>query len=402
MAELRVAVPRLRAHPGPAILAYGFRPFFLAAAVWAVVSLALWLAFLEGAPVVASAFDPLLWHAHEMIFGFVGAAITGFLLTAIPNWTGRMPLQGWPLLGLVSLWLAGRIVVAVSASIGAAPAAVIDLVFYAAVLAVVVREVIAGKNWRNLIMVAAVATFLAANALMHAEAMGLAETAQLGWRLGVSVAVMLIALIGGRIIPSFTRNWLAKREAPRLPAPFRGIDRATLIVTLVALIAWTLSPESPVTAVLASVAAIANLVRLARWEGHATWAEPLVLILHLGYAWIWIGFALLAAGIFSPAVPPIVAVHAFSAGAMATMIMAVMTRATLGHTGRTLHAGAATSILYVLVTAAAILRVAASLLPAFYHPLLMTSGLAWLAAFLGYAAVYGPMLLRPRPDGKPG
>ncbi len=402
MAELRAAVPRLRAHRGPAVLAYGYRPFFLAAAVWAALSLALWLAALEGAPVVASAFDPLLWHAHEMVFGFVGAAITGFMLTAIPNWTGRMPLQGWPLLGLVSLWLAGRLAVAFSASIGAVPAAAVDLAFYAVVLAVVLREVIAGKNWRNLPMVVAVATFLAANALMHAEAAGLAATAQLGWRLGMAVVIMLIALIGGRIIPSFTRNWLAKRQALRLPAPFRGLDRAALIVTLAALVAWTLAPETLATAVLAAAAAITNLVRLARWEGSATLAEPLVAILHLGYAWIWIGFALLAASTFSPAIPPIAAIHAFSAGAMATMIMAVTTRATLGHTGRTLHAGAATSTLYILVTAAALLRVGASLLPALYQPLLMISGIAWIAAFLGFAAVYGPMLLRPRPDGKPG
>ena len=402
MSEARVAVPRLRAHTGPAVLGYGFRPFFLAAGVWAALALALWLAAFEGAPVLASAFDPTTWHGHEMVFGFVGAAITGFLLTAIPNWTGRMPLQGLPLLALICLWLAGRIAVATSAAIGAWPAAFVDLGFYTALLAVVVREVIAGKNWRNLPMAVAVATFLAAHALMHAEAIGLASTARIGWRLGIAVAIMLVVLIGGRIIPSFTRNWLAKHGATVLPAPFRGIDRAAMIATLLALAAWTAAPETLPTAALAAIAAIINLVRLARWQGHATWAEPLVFILHIGYAWVWIGFALMAASGASAAVPPIAAVHAFGAGAMATMIMAVMTRATRGHTGRALHADAATVVLYVLVSLAAVLRVAGSLSPSFYHPLVMGAGVAWIAAFAGFVIVYGPMLLRARPDGKPG
>lgn len=402
MAQSHTAVPRLRRHTGPAVLAYGFRPFFLAAAVWAAASLALWLAALEGVPVLASAFDPLTWHAHEMLFGFVGAAVAGFLLTAIPNWTGRLPLQGNPLLALAGLWLAGRLAVTGSAVIGAWPAALIDLAFLVALFGVVVREILAGKNWRNLPMAAALGTFLIANALMHAEALGLAATGAVGWRLGFAVVVMLIVLIGGRIIPSFTRNWLAKRDALRLPAPFRGIDRAALGMTLVALIGWTLAPEAQTTAILAVLAAVANMIRLARWEGHATLAEPLVAILHLGYAWIWIGFALVAIAAFSPAVPPIAAVHAFAAGAFATMILAVMTRATLGHTGRSLRAGVGTTSIYALITAAAVLRVAASLFPDLYQPLLIIAGIAWLGAFLGYVAIYGPMLWQPRPDGKPG
>ncbi len=401
MNEARVAIPRIKAHAGPAILGYGYRPFFLAAGLWATLALALWLSAFEGAPVLASVFDPLTWHAHEMLFGFVGAAIAGFLLTAIPNWTGRMPLQGAPLLGLIGLWLAGRLAVATSAVIGAWPAAAVDLAFYAAVLGVVLREVIAGKNWRNLPMAVAVATFLAANALMHAEAIGLAPTARVGWRLGIAVAVMLVVLIGGRIIPSFTRNWLAKRRAKVLPAPFGGIDRAAMIAALVALAAWTMAPEALVTAALAGIAAIMILVRLARWQGHTTWAEPLVFILHVGYSWIWIGLALVAASGVS-AVPPIAAVHALSAGGLATMIMALMTRATRGHTGRELRADRATSVLYVLVSVAAVLRVAGSLLPALYHPLVMSAGVFWIAAFGGFVIVYGPMLARPRPDGKPG
>jgi uncharacterized protein involved in response to NO len=400
-ADARAGIPRITARSGPAVLGYGFRPFFLAAAVWAVVAMVLWLPAMMGAPVLASAFDPLTWHVHEMLFGFVGAAIAGFLLTAIPNWTGRMPLQGTPLLGLVALWFAGRVAVLVSAPIGPWPAAAVDLAFYAVLLAVIVREIVVGKNWRNLVMAIALVLFLVANALMHLEAVDLAQTAALGYRLAIAVVTMLIVLIGGRIIPSFTRNWLAKRHATALPAPFGPVDKAVMAVSVLALVAWTIEPLSAVTALLAALAAVMNLIRLARWRGYATLAEPLVTILHVGYVWVPIGFALMAAGAVDW-VPAAAAVHALGAGAFATMIMAVTTRATLGHTGRALHAGPATTILYVLVTLAAALRLAAWGLPALYLPLVHSAGSAWIAAFLGFVLIYGRMLVTPRPDGKPG
>lgn len=402
MAEAQAGIPRIRPGHGPAVLGYGFRPFFFAAALWGVVSMLLWIPTIVGMPVLATAFEPLRWHAHEMLFGFVGAAVCGFLLTAIPNWTGRLPLQGMPLLGLALLWLAGRVAVAISAVIGAGPAAVIDLSLWVVLLGVVLREIFAGKNWRNLPMAGALALFLVANALMHAELLGWGDTGALGWRLGIAVIVMLIVLIGGRIVPSFTRNWLAKRGPGPLPAQFGGVDRATMAGTLVAVLAWTVLPEEPVTGVLAALAAVLNAVRLGRWQGQRTAAEPLVLILHLGYVWIPIGLAFLAASILMPAFPALAAIHAFGAGAFATMMLAIMTRATLGHTGRTLHAGAATSVIYLLVTLAALLRLGATFVPALYTPLLHSSGGAWIAAFALYLAVYGPMLLSPRPDGKPG
>lgn len=172
-----------------------------------------------------SVMAPVEWHVHEMLYGFLVAAVAGFLLTAIPNWTGRMPLQGLPLLGLVLLWLAGRAACAVSEWTGGPAAAGVDLAFLAVFLAVVLREVTAGRNWRNLPMAAALVLLLAGNALMHAAALGWIADADVGWRLGLAVAVMLISLIGGRIVPSFTRNWLSKRESPVLPPPFGGIDR---------------------------------------------------------------------------------------------------------------------------------------------------------------------------------
>jgi uncharacterized protein involved in response to NO len=384
------------------VLGYGFRPFFFAAALWGVVSMLLWLPAAAGVPVLATAFEPLAWHAHEMLFGFVGAAVCGFLLTAIPNWTGRLPLQGLPLLGLVVLWLAGRVVVALSAEIGTGFAAAIDLSLWAVLLGVVLREILTGKNWRNLPMAGALTLFLIANALMHADVLGWAATGALGWRLGMAVIVVLIVLIGGRIVPSFTRNWLAKRGSGPLPAPFDMVDRLTMAGTLAAMLCWAVLPASPIAGILVAGAAVLNAVRLARWQGQRTAAEPRVLVLHLGYVWIPIGLALLAASILAPAVPTLAALHAFGAGAFATMMLAIMTRATLGHTGRTLHAGPATSVIYVLITLAALLRLGATLAPSMYTPLLHSSGGAWIAAFALYLAVYGPMLLSSRPDGRPG
>jgi uncharacterized protein involved in response to NO len=180
------AIPRYRPWSGPILFAHGFRPFFLAAAVWAVAALALWLAQLDGRLTLPSALDGLTWHIHEMLFGFVFAAVAGFLLTAVPNWTGRMPLQGWPLIGLTALWAAGRVAMAGSAVIGPDVAAGVDLAFPLALLAVIGREVVAGRNWRNLPMVAGLGVLTLADGLMQAEAIGWTDSAAAGWRLAIA------------------------------------------------------------------------------------------------------------------------------------------------------------------------------------------------------------------------
>lgn len=396
-------IPRYRTWHGPALLGHGFRPFFLGAALWAAGALALWLAALGGRLALPTAFDPITWHAHEMVFGFAMAAVTGFLLTAVPNWTGRLPLQGLPLAGLAALWLAGRVAVTASGTIGAGPAAVVDLAFPAVLLAAVLREIVAGRNWRNLPVCAAVAVLLTANALTHLEALGLAATSGLGLRLGIATLVALISLIGGRIVPSFTTNWLKRRGEARLPASFGAADRASLALTVAALLAWTAAPAAMPTAGLALAAGLAQALRLARWRGHRTLAEPLVWVLHLGYAWVPAGLLLIGlAGLWPAALAPTTALHALTAGAVGTMTLAVMTRATLGHTGRTLAADAGTAAVYVLVTAAAVARVLSAVVPGAYVALLTISGVLWLAAFGLFVALYGPKLLAPRADRRPG
>ncbi len=393
MSAGRTPVPRHRDRGGPALLTQGFRPFFLLAGLWAAAALPASFAALQGSVALPTALPLVSWHIHEMLFGFVSAAMAGFMLTAIPHWTGRLPLQGAPLLGLVLLWVAGRLAIAVSALIGPWAAALIDLAFLAALAAVVLREIVAGRHWRSGPVAAVVVLFLLSNALFHAEALDLAATGEFARRGAVAVVIALIALIGGRITPSFTRNWLAKRGAGRLPAGFGAFDRLCLLATVVALAGWVAAPASALAGAMAALAAALNLARLSRWCGLATLAEPLVWILHLGYLWIPLGLALLAASAWWPALPESSAVHALTTGAMGTMILAVMSRATLGHTGRALTAGPGLTAAYVLVSLAALARVASPLAGELAGALLVAATAAWTAAFVLYLCVCGPMLL---------
>jgi uncharacterized protein involved in response to NO len=393
------AIPRYRAHSGPVILSAGFRPFFLAAAVWAVIAIPLWLAVYTGGAVVPTLLQPLVWHAHEMVFGFAAAVVAGFLLTAIPNWTGRLPLQGAPLLTLVLLWAIGRLAVLLSAHIGAPLAAIADLAFPTLFLAAVAREIVTGRNWRNLPMLVALGLLLAANLLVHLEALEVADTAALGNRLGIATLMMLIALVGGRIIPSFTRNWLTKQRPDVAPpaAPESGLDRAALIVTALGLAFWTFAPDTVVSGWIVLAAGAAVALRLSRWRGLHTAAEPLLLILHVGYGWLALGLLLLGADLLSGSLPVGAALHALMVGAIGTMTLAVMTRATLGHTGRPLTAGPATIAIYALVTLAVVLRFASPFDAGAMDTLLSAAGAAWTAAFALFAVFYGGALIRPRP-----
>jgi uncharacterized protein involved in response to NO len=382
-----------RAYGGPEILRAGFRPFFLAAGIWSAVAVLLWLGALSGVAALPTAFDPALWHGHEMLFGFLAAVIAGFLLTAIPNWTGRLPLRGPGLALLVGLWALGRAAVGVSALTGPLAAAVLDLTFPAAFCAVVLREILAGRSWRNLPIAGVLAVLFAGNLLTHLEPLGVARSAGLGLRLGIATVAVLITLVGGRVVPSFTRNWLAKRGAQRLPRPFGGLDRLAILSSLAAGLAWTLAPAAPASGALALLAAVLGGVRLAGWLGHRTLAEPLVWVMHLGYAWLVLGWALLGAAILLPGLDPASALHALTAGAMGTMTLAIMTRASLGHSGRPLSAGKGTTLCYGLVGLAALTRILAPLVPEAAGLLFELSGLAWIGAFGLFAILYGPLLL---------
>jgi uncharacterized protein involved in response to NO len=374
----------------------GFRPFFFGGAAWGLIALTLWILSLAGSITLPTGFDALAWHRHEMLFGFVGSVIAGFLLTAIPNWTGRLPIAGPPLAGLFGQWLAARLAVLFSAETGLLLPALLDVGFYFILAMVGAREVLAAKN-RNLPIVGMVLLFGAANAIDHAGAAGLVANADLGWMLALSLVVLLISLVGGRITPSFTRNWMAKQAMTSgLPTQPSRFDMAVIATTAFALLAWLTAPPGIVAGSVLVAAAVLQAVRVARWGGVRTVRDPLVLILHVGYAWVPVGLALLGAGLMGAPIPRSAAIHALTAGAMATMILAVMTRASLGHTGRELKANAATIAIYALVTAGALLRVTAPLNLIEYRLGMEIAGLAWGAALLLFLVTYAPMLWRPR------
>jgi uncharacterized protein involved in response to NO len=381
----------------PAVLSYAFRPMFLAAGSWAILSLVLWLCVFLGWMQLPTRFDPLAWHIHEMLFGLVMAAVAGFLLTAIPNWTSRLPVRGNPLALLTGLWLLGRIACLISMDLPAWLAVVADLSFPVALLAVAAREIIAGRNWRNLPMTAPLAVFIAADLLMHLESLGVAVPSGLGWRLGLAAPIVLISIIGGRIIPSFTRNWLSKRDITRLPALHGAVDSAALGALHGGLILWAVFPDLRLAGLLLVIAAALNAWRLARWAGDATRAEPLLFILHVGYGWVVVGAALLGLSILRTGVPVASAIHALTAGAIAVMILAVMPRVTLGHTGRGLTANRTTVAMFVLINVAAISRVCASWYTDDLMILLGLSATCRIAAFGLFEIVYGPMLLTRQP-----
>jgi uncharacterized protein involved in response to NO len=385
---------RIRRSRQPAVLTHAFRPMFLAAGIWAIVAIAVWLAMFFGYIQLPTRFDPLTWHIHEMLFGLVMAAVAGFLLTAIPNWTGRLPVRGRPLALLAGLWLLGRGACLISADLPAWLAVGADLSFPILLLAVASREIVAGRNWRNLPMTVPLAVFVLADLLMHLESLELPVPRGLGWRLGLAAPILLISVIGGRIIPSFTRNWLVKRHSPRLPAAHGAFDKMAVGVLGTGLVLWALLPDFDAAGVILIVAAIMNGWRLARWAGGATWPEPLLLVLHIGYAWMVIGTALLGFSILDVGVPPAATIHALTVGAMGTMILAVMPRVTLGHTGRDVTANRATVVIFVLINAAAITRIAASWNAVDAMVLLALSAGCWIAAFGLFEIVYGPMLLR--------
>lgn len=382
----------------PAVLSAGFRPFFLVGALWAVALIALWVGILAGRITLSMKFDPLAWHRHEMLFGYLSAIIAGFLLTAIPNWTGRPVLKGAPLAALVALWFGGRIAVLASAKTGWLMAAIIDSSFLAVMAVIAAREIMLAKN-RNLPLVNAILLLAAANFLDYLGAATAAFPPDLGWQVAFAIVLMLIGLIGGRIIPTFTRNWLSARgEKDRLPPAFNGFDKVALGMTAFALVGWIVARGTALSGTMLIAASVAQAARLARWQGLRTSADPLVFILHLSYAWLPLGLFLLGLSSFTPAIPSSAALHALSAGAMAAMTLAVMTRATLGHTGHALRADRKTVAIYALVTSGAALRLVAPLLPFDYLRIISVTGTLWAAAFVLFVAAYGPMLLRPRAD----
>lgn len=377
-------------------LTEGLRPFFLAAGLWAVVALSIWVAFLQGYITIPSRFDPLSWHIHEMLFGFVMAAVAGFLLTAIPNWTRRLPVSGSPLAWLAGLWLAGRLASFFSQALPFWLAVAADLAFPLALAAVVAREIIGARNRRNMPMIAPVLILSAADLLMHLEAHGFGVERGLGWRLALAAILVLVSVIGGRIIPSFTHNWLVARGAVQFPQGHGYVDSLALGTLHAGLFLWAFQPGSPLAGGLLILAGLVNGWRLSCWHGGKTLSEPLLFMLHIGYGWLCAGAVLLGAAVLHDAVPVDAGIHSMTVGVIGIMILAVMTRASRGHTGRELSADRATGLIYAFALLAAIVRTGAAFLPQWTTLLLMASAGLWIAGFGTFVIFYGPVLMAPR------
>ena len=385
------------------LLSYAFRPFFLLGSLCTIFVMVLWIMALAGAGPIATHVSPMLWHAHEMLFGFIMAIVAGFIMTAVAMWTGRTRLHGTPLGWLVAAWLAGRLAMALSGFLPAGLVALLDLAFPVLLSFLFAREVVIAGSKRNYVIVGIVFAVTVLNVLYHIGAgggqagAGLDRTALL---LMIHVVLVLITAIAGRIVPSFTANWLRgqgkTQGGPRSTAP---VDVAALVLTIITGCAATFAPASLLTGVAAIATAGVHAYRLSRWCGLATRAEPLLFILHVAYLWLPIGYALLACSVFfSPAYPASVALHALTMGGVGSMVLAMTTRVSLGHTGRPLQAARLTVIAYVVLTLAIVARLLGPLIGAQYMRSVEIAAVGWIVAFAIFIWVYWPILTQPRPD----
>ena len=378
--------PRLS---GSAFLALGFRPFYLLAAAWSALAILAWVLMLSGRLPAPAAHAGIEWHAHEMVFGFALAVVAGFLLTAVRAWTGIPTPTGAALALLAAIWIAGRVAIWIGSPL---VATVVDGAFPFALAFAIGRVLVRAGNRRNYFVIAMLCAMGALNLAFHFGA-GLAAV-----KAALYLVLVLVAVMGGRVIPSFTQNALPRVQVVRRP----WLDKASIGLALAAFAADALSLPGLVVAPLAGAAALAHAARLADWKPLATLRTPILWILHLSYAWMPLGFALLSASALG-FIAPGAATHAFAAGAMGGVILGMITRTALGHTGRPLKAGRSETASYVLVHVACALRVLAALAPALgYARLIEMSAACWAAAFLVYAATYAPRLWKPRADGKPG
>lgn len=381
-----------------------FRPFFLLAALFSVVSLLVWLGFWHGDILLRPHGGMLFWHQHEMLFGFSAAVVAGFLLTAVQNWTGLPSLSGGPLLALVGLWLAGRWLMAFPMGLPAWLLLLVDVAFLPVVALVMARLVIAAKRWRNLIFLPVLGLFAIANLAMHLGVMnGDAELIRQAAYLAVLLITLLMTVIGGRVIAMFTANRLGRTK----PAPIPALEVLTLASTgslvacqLLAMLGVAL--PGFLLALLMGVAALSNAIRLVRWGGLHSWREPLLWGLHGSYAFIPVGLALWALAALG-LLRADLAVHALTVGGMGTMMLAMMARVSLGHTGRPIRTLPGIGVALGLMLAAALLRSPVlALFPQITHWTYNLGIIFWCLAYLVFLFHYTLPLLSPRVDGKEG
>lgn len=388
----------------PAVLAHPFRIFFLACGLYAIAAVMAWMAFLFGGWPLPIGWSPLQWHSHEMLYGFVTPAIAGFLLTAMTNWTGARPLQGTGLLALALLWLAGRLVMWFAGWLPAWLVAVVDLAFLPALALYAGRVLLRYNNRRNLILIAVLGLLFLGNLFMQLGFVtGRTEWLQLGQQQGFNMITALIVIIAGRITPAFTGNWLRNNGGnPAWVRSWKPIDMLALFSVILLMIADWMSLPAVVTAVLALLAGLCNGIRLFGWAGWRAAREPLLWILHLSYLWVVIALLLRGSSAFIDGIAPTLWQHALGIGGIAALILGVMTRVTMGHTGRPLGLRPFGLWIYIAIIAATILRLMAAAGLSDYRMSVSLSAFFWVLAFSLFIVLYAPLLASPRADGRPG
>lgn len=385
---------------GHAFFSGGFRPFFLTSALFSIIAIGLWLGDLLAYISLDTALTSVDWHRHEMLFGYSSGVIAGFLFTAVPNWTGRLPVVGWPLIWIYALWLAGRFAMLFGAAVPYGFVALIDAAFLPVLAVVIGREIISGKNWRNMKVLIPVCIFGLANIWFHIQ-MIMDATGVAPIRLGFGAVLALLMIVGGRIIPSFTRNWLAKQEPGKLPVAFNKYDNILERASIVILVFWAFWDYIPqsfqmlVGVIFAGLGA-AHVVRIWRWAGHRTFKNPLLAVLHIFYAFVPAGFFVLSTGmVFDNLAIIIGGLHVFGIGGVGGLTMAVMMRASLGHTGRKLATDQIMNVAMIAVFLSVSLRVIGAIWPQFDWAI-VASGTCWIIGFGIFCMRIGPWLLLPR------
>lgn len=387
----------------PPILAHPFRPFFLLTGIYGVVTVIGWISFLFGGLSLPLGWSPVHWHSHEMLFGLIPLAIAGFLLTAVCNWTGASPLHGKALLALIIIWFAGRAAMWTASWWPIGVVAVIDLLFLPVIAAYMTRVLLQHGNKRNLPIAAILILLSLANLMMHIGFISSdPQWLQRGELIALGLITLIMIVIGGRIIPLFTINWL-RNHSGQIDAvkSSAALDRAAIIATVLLIPADFLIDTPWLTGVVALIAGALNALRLIAWSGWRAAREPLLWILHLGYGWIVVALLLKSAAAFS-FVAPTAWQHALGTGAMGTLILGVMTRVALGHTGRTLTLPRFGIAIYVAISVAAFARVLTALQLMDYRVGLLVAAIGWSLAFGIFVLIYWPILTRPRADGRPG
>jgi len=386
-----------------ALFDYGFRPFFLLCGCYALAIIPIWLYRFAHAATPFGALPAMYWHAHEMLYGFVVAAVAGFLLTAVPSWTGARGFAGRPLVIVVGLWILGRVAMS---TVGAVPfwlTAIAELSLLPALLVLLAPPIFRSANRNAPLLAVVTVLWLIDCTFLVGLHRGDAVLAGGAMRLAIDLVLILVTVIGGRIVPAFTANALRQRGETVTTVIRRPVEIVVIGAMIAIAITDVFAPDSTLSGALAALAAVAHVVRLSGWRSFRTSSEPILWVLHVGYAWLPVGLALKACALLGSADWAMKWQHALTAGAFATMILAVMTRASLGHTGRPLIVSRAITCAYVLLTVSTVLRVfGIAAFPGHYLMTVSMSGLAWVLCFGIFVVVYAPIFWKPRADGKPG